>query len=258
MGPSIRRWCRRLAGLTLVLAASGGHATAGPCLVPGLAPEVLTPAGSTIDQLGGVVVGAVSFAGGSSADPVGAPWQFTDAGKAQPARITRLAPGLVTYAPVTPGMGVALALEDRPGHAAVKVTLTFVPVDDMPVNAAPRPSSIAVAPSAPMFRTQLVTATLREPPPAGTIALVVRAANSKSSEGRSWVMIGDPRATTLEIYMRDRCAPEIPGTVATKAGDEIVLAWVDVGGHVSLWSQPMRVTAPRPPARPARPKAKAR
>ena len=225
----------------VLLAALALPASAGPCLVPGLAPVVRTPSGTTIDQFGGVVVAAVSWPKGGSADPVVQKWEFVEGKKRNKARVTLLAPGLAVYAPVAPEK--QLDLEDKPGHSAVRVTFQFMNTDDMPVDAAPRPTTIVQAKQTPMFRTGSVVATLAEAPPAGTIAVLVRGAGSQAKAARSWAEVRDPTATRVEIFMRDRCEPEIPGTVPTKAGDKIELAWVDSEGHVSLWSQAIEVKA---------------
>lgn len=222
-----------------LVALLAAPASAGPCLVPGLVPLVKTPGGATIDQFGGVVVVAVAFQGGVSKDPVVQPWEFVEGKRRKKARVTLLAPGLAVYAPNAPDK--ELDLEDTPGHSAVRVKFQFTNTDDMPVDAAPRPTAIVQAKQRPMFRTGSVVATLAEAPPAGTIAVLVRASGSTAKAARSWQEVRDPKSTRVEIYMRDRCEPEIPGTVATKAGDKVELAWVDSEGHVSLWSQAIEV-----------------
>lgn len=229
--------------LALVLVgALAVPAVAGPCDVPGLAPVVKTPSGATIDQLGGVVVMAMPWLGSSDArDPVTQGWEFVEGKRRGKAKVTRLAPGLAVYAPVAPDQ--ELDLEDKPGHGVVHVKFRFQDTDDVPIDPAPRPTRIVQAKQTPMMRTVSVVATLAEPPPAGTIAVLVRAAGGAGKPARSWAEVTDPKATRIAIYTRERCEPGIPGTIGTKAGDRVELAWVDAEGHVSLWSPAITVKA---------------
>ena len=59
---------------------------------------------------------------------------------------------------------------------------------------------------------------------------------------RGFVLVTDPKATTFTIYGRHRCEAQVPGTVATGAGDTVRLAWVDAEGHVSIPSDRIEVT----------------
>ncbi|CAN5922560.1 hypothetical protein BH11MYX3_BH11MYX3_08690 [soil metagenome] len=229
----------RLAALGLLCGAS--TASAGPCLVPGLSPEALTPGDAAIDQLGGVVIAAVPDAGGISTDPVVQPWEFVEGTARTTAKVTRLAPGLAIYAPKRGGE--RLGLEDAKGHTVVAVSYRFQQLDDMPMDEAPRPTGILHTRKVPRFRSESTIATLSSPPPAGTVALIVRDARSQSGQARSFVQITDPTTTSVEIYLRDRCRPEVPKTIATRAGDRVKLAWVDAEGHVSLWSAAIEVKA---------------
>lgn len=217
--------------LALVLiAAAAAPALAGPCEIAPLVTIVKTPPGATIDQFGGVVV----------TNPPAAPWFFVENGTRTKARVTRVAPGLAVYAPVKPER--ELDLEDKAGHLS-HVRFQFQDTDDMPVDAAPRPTAVVQAKRSPIVRSDVVRATLAEAPPAGTIAVLVRASGSRAPAARSWQEVTDGKALTIDIYRRDRCAAVIPGTVATKAGDRIELAWLDAEGHISLWSSPIEVTA---------------
>jgi hypothetical protein len=214
-------------------------AAAGPCLEPGLLPIVISPQGATIDQFGGVVVAAVPFRQGGNADPVVQPWEFVEGKKRSKPKVTVIATGLAVYAPKAPEQ--ALELQDKSGRAVGRVTFQFQNTDDMPVDSAPRPTAVVQAKKPPMSSNETVTATLAEAPPAGTIAVLVRAAGGKA-KARSWNRLYDIKTTKVVIYAYDRCEPVIPGTVGTKAGDKIELAWLDAEGHVSPWSTPIEVT----------------
>ncbi|MBL9017852.1 MAG: hypothetical protein JNL83_26940 [Myxococcales bacterium] len=232
----------KLAFAVLALGLAASPAAAGPCLEPGLMPIVISPLGATIDQFGGVVVAAVPWREGVNEDPVVQPtWEFVEGKQRGKPKITVIAPGLAVYAPKAPVQ--ALELQDKTGRAVGRVKFQFQNTDDMPMDAAPRPTAVIQAKKARMSSNDTVTATLAEAPPAGTIAVLVRAAGGKTTAPRSWNRLYDLKTTKIVVYAYDRCEPVIPGTVATKAGDKIELAWLDAEGHVSLWSPAIAVTA---------------
>lgn len=230
----------------LVTGLVASPAAAGPCLVDGLAPLILTPGGSTIDQHGGVVVAAVSSSMHQEQrrDVSAEPWEFRKGKSRSETKIKRLAPGLALHSPDAKlaGMGDKVALEDSKDHAAVEVVVGFMVTDDMPMDEAPRVVSITQATSAPMLRTPATVATLKAPPPAGTVALLVYDAKMDKPMARGFVRVEDLKATTFAIYARHRCEAEVPKTVPTGAGDKVRLAWVDAEGHVSIPSDPVTVT----------------
>ncbi len=229
--------------VTLALAIIAKPAAAGPCLVDGLAPQILTPNGATIDQFGGVVVAAVSSGQHTAnrADPSAQAWQFKIGTKRSTAKITKLAPGLALHVPAKHDVGTKAALEDTKDHTAVEVVLGFMDTDDMPMDPAPEVTAVTYTKEAnmPMLHTEAAVATLKTPPPAGTVALLVYDAKPKKL-ARSFVLVTDPTATTIKIYGRHRCEAEVPGTVPTRTGTTVRLAWVDAEGHVSMLSEPVR------------------
>jgi len=229
----------------LVVAALMTPAAAGPCLVDGLAPQVITPSGSVIDQYGGVVVAAVSTPMQPGADPSAqSSWRFRVGTKRRKTKITKLAPGLALYALSAHehGLGVRMALEDTKDHTAVEVELGFMATRAMPVDPAPKVTAITHTTNGPMMRESQTVATLSAPPPAGTVALLVYSGKGDRKLARSFVLVPDLKTTSLTIYGHHRCEAEVPGTVPTHAGETVRLAWVDAGGHVSLLTEPITVT----------------
>lgn len=230
-----------------VVAALATPAVAGPCLVDGLAPQIMTPSGSVIDQYGGIVVAAVSTSiephRNNHADPSAqSSWQFRVAAVRTKAKITQLAPGLALYAPAQLGIGTKVALEDTKDHTAVEVELGFMATDDMPMDDAPKVTAITHTTHGPMLREEQTVATLSAPPPAGTVALLVYDGKGDRKLARSFVLVPDLQATSITIYGHHRCEAEVPGTVATRAGATVRLAWVDAEGHVSIPTGPLKVT----------------
>ena len=217
----------RLALVGLLLASN--VAVAGPCDPVPPFQHFLTRSDETIDQLGGVVV----------ANPGKVTWEFSEGPKRERARVTVVAPGLSVLAPKSPDQ--VLQLEDGRRLPVLRVKFAFQATDDAPIDAAPTPTAIVHKKKTPSASSEVVFATLAEPPPAGTVALLVR--DSKATSARSWIAVTDLKAKQLDIYRHDRCELQPPGTRGTKAGDKIMLAWIDSGGHVSLWTAAIEVTA---------------
>ena len=87
--------------IAVLVAIMTTTATAGPCLVHGLDPEIVTPAGTTIDQFGGVVIIATESLRKDAphADVAVQPYEFRSGKLREKANVTELAPGLAIYAP---------------------------------------------------------------------------------------------------------------------------------------------------------------
>jgi len=235
--------------VTLLVAVAASPAAAGPCLVDGLAPQIMTPTGSTIDQHGGVVVAAVSspMHREQRRDVSAEPWEFRKGKARSKTVIKRLAPGLALHSPddKLASVGDKVALEDAKDHTAIEIVVGYMITDDMPMDEAPRVVSITQATTAPMLRSPSTVATLKAPPPAGTVALLVYDGAMDKPLARGFVLVEDPKATTIVIYSRHRCEAQIPGTVPTGAGDTVRLAWVDGEGHVSIPSERIKITKVR-------------
>ena len=242
---------RRTLALVAVLAATA-PATAGPCAMPPLTFEVATPKGTTIDQHGGIGAAAVADVFGSAGPPSPADGerQFRAGHLDVKASPEVLAPGLVVYR-IPPALRrdlASLAFVDAAGTSLVTVAMRMR--KDRPADRAPQIKRITASPSNPRRSSSWVTATLKQAPPTGTIAVIVRDAKAKDAAARSFERIADPGATELTVYSGDRCTPRAPGTAATASGHEIQLAWVSAAGHVSRWSAPIVVRSSRGPAQP--------
>lgn len=217
-------------------------AAAGPCRrVLGLDPEILTPANATIDQLGGILVIAAESlrADAPFTDMSVQPYDFRGGGHTTRAKVTALAPGLALYRP--DGRAAEVDLLDAPNHAALHVTYRPIPVRDAPAAPAPVVTAISYTTNVPRFRTEQTVATLAAAPPPGTVAIVVYDAKDRP---RSYALIDDPTRTSFEVYFRDRCKAEVPGTTPTRGGDKVTLAWVDATGHRSVRSAVTTVGTP--------------
>ena len=93
------------------------------------------------------------------------------------------------------------------------MSYTHRAVRDLPTDPAPVPTAIVHTTKVPMFRSESTFVTLKSAPPANAVALLVRESSSTAAVARSWVLVRDVKQTTIEIYFRDRCRAEVPGTV---------------------------------------------
>ena len=227
----------RIAAVVCVVAATV-TAEAGPCKYHhdlGLVPAVLTPDHVTLDPGGGVVVAAesVRLDRAVDADPTLQDWRFSDGTHDVIGKRTVIAPGLIVTAPV--GLGDTLMFQNPDGSRVRELRYhSAAPRGALP---SPRVESVTYSnTNLGIMRRELTTAKLAAPPPADVVALVVYA----GSTPRSWVAIEDA-GLEMAVYAVDDCVRQIPGTIPTRAGDRVTLAWVDETGHVSAHTGTMIV-----------------
>jgi hypothetical protein len=226
----------RIAVVGLVAAAV--PAQAGPCKYHhdlGFLPAVLTPDHATLDPGGGVVVAAesVRLDRAVDGDPTLQDWRFSDGAHDVVGKRTVIAPGLIATAPV--GLGDTLVFENPDGSHVRKIRYHATVDRALP---APQVESVIYSNThLGIMLRELTTAKLAAAAPAGAVALVVYAGNTP----RSWVAIDDAQRLDVSVYAVDDCVRQIPGTIPTRAGDRITLAWVDKTGHVSAHTATMVV-----------------
>ena len=220
----------RIAFVGFVIAAAV-PAHAGPCKYHhdrGFLPAVLTPDNATLDPQGGVLVAAEStqLERAVDGDPTLQDWRFSDGTHDMIGKRTVIAPGLIATAPV--GLGETLVFQNPDGSRAIQIR--YRTAADRAVLQAPKVESVIYTnTNLGIMLRELTTAKLAAPAPAGAVALVVYAGRTP----RSWVPIEDLQRLDVSVYAVDDCVRQIPGTIATRAGDRITLAWVDATGHVS-------------------------
>lgn len=211
------------------------------CAQPQLGSEVITPADTKLAADGGVLVGSVSdwerLVGGAE-DARNPSWRFSDGTKEYEPALATLAPGLVVYrAPA--GVTGALTLVDGK-TTRVKVALGTTTVAPL---AAPDPKTITLRKVSERyggFRFELHAA-LKTEAPAGAVAIVVLGVTKQGKVARSWVRIQPGTKITQVAGSSGRCDPGVPGEIMSKAGDKVVLAWVDAQGRLSKPSHPVVV-----------------
>jgi hypothetical protein len=227
----------RIAAVVCVVGATAS-AQAGPCKYHhdlGFLPAVLTPDHVILDPDGGVVVAAesVRLDRAVDADPTLQDWRFSDGAHDVIGKRTVIAPGLIVTAPV--GLGDALVFQNPDGSRVRQIR--YHSAAGRAALPSPQVESVIYSnTNLGIMRRELTTAKLAAPPPAGVVALVVYA----GSTPRSWVAI-DGQRVDVAVYAVDDCVRQIPGTIPTRAGDRVTLAWVDRTGHVSAHTAAMVV-----------------
>lgn len=207
--------------------------SAGPCKEfrdVGFVPAVLTPDGATLDQAGGVVVAAegTRLQNASPQDPTPQDWRFAAGKDDAVGTRTVIAPGLVVVKPAKTAADLAFENADRSHVRDLHYKETRTPATPV----APVVDSVTYSNhDLPLMTRELTMAKLHDPPPAGAVALVVYAGDKPSS----WLQITDEIAKIrdLPVWGSADCTNDIPGTIATRAGDKISLAWLDATGHLS-------------------------
>ena len=219
----------------LALAALTAEAHAD-CMMYGLAPKVLTPAGTVVPGDGGIVVAAVAEPRGKL-DPGDAAvvpaWRLRVGSDVIKPPIAMIAPGLAVYR-----VAVANAYDAKLEDGAHAVVATVKPArrggDPLP---APKLKRIWFVEQHSRHGGSAVNVELDGDTPAGAIALVL--ADSKGN-ARSWTHAG---GTTLSPYASPDCVALPNGTIPSQAGDRVTLFWLGADGRVSPATQPLAIAA---------------
>ena len=228
--------------LWIIAACAPAVATAGPCKYHhdwSLAPELLTQGGATIDQLGGVVVAAVSTQDKTrgSDDPTQQDWWFSDGHAHAVVERTVIAPGLTVHRPKLEANDLALVY---PTDQRTMLEVHFRHVEKPTRLAAPHVKAVTYADHGLGIMVRAETSVqLVESAPVHAVALVIYVGDT----ARSWVQMTDASTLELAVFVADDCTMSIPGTSATKTGELATLAWLDDTGHLSVRSAAIKVRA---------------
>lgn len=204
------------------------------CAEWGLAPKVLTPPNTVIAADGGIVVAAMPEARGKldKGDPAVQPsWKIQVGGDSLKPPIELIAPGLAVYR-VAVANAFKIELTDG-GQALVTVKPSRVRGDAL---AAPKIKRVTFEPRKLRHGAEKVVVELAEAAPAGVVAMVLADADGKP---RSWGAVSG--GATVDAYGAPECQALPNGTVASKAGDKVVLLFVDAAGRVSAPTAPVAI-----------------
>jgi len=220
--------------LTALLALASLVATSTPaaakCAIQHRQPKVLTESVAVPVDGGGIVVGtqSVPYDLPETGEALQKSWGFlTGRDLLQPV-IRVLAPGLVVYS-VQPKTRTTGELTDGTKVIA-KLTVT---TDKVAKLAAPKVKAIHQPVIGEQRYRPTTTVTLDGTVPADAIAIVLFDARNKA---RSWreVTAGE---SEVDAFARGRCAVVADGTIESRVGDKVSVAWVDKYGRLSAKSR---------------------
>jgi hypothetical protein len=222
----------KLATLATALLVAAPSIARADCDFSGLVPQVL-PTDAKVPADGGVLVAAQPKGGsalGSGDVTVQRGWRFRGI-KASPT-IDVLAPGLAVYR--LPAGDGSIVLEDDKQAAVATVTPTK---EKRARLAAPKVKAITFQHPVSRRVMDQVVVELDGEPPAEAAALVI--ADAKGAP-RSW---GRVSGRSVTAYASHSCIALPNGTVMSKAGDQVVVYFVDNVGRKSDPTKPIAVTA---------------
>ncbi len=200
------------------------------CAMQHQQPKVLTPAVAVPVDGGGIVVGtqSVSYDLPDRGEALQPTWGFLTGRDLMQPVITVLAPGLVVYR-VQPNTRTTGELTDG---TAVIAKLTFGK-DKVARLPAPRVKAIRQSAAGDRRWSPTTSVTLDGTVPADAVAIVLFDAKRKA---RSWREV-TAGASEVEAFARGRCEVVPNGTVESRVGDKVSVAWVDRYGRLSATSK---------------------
>jgi len=221
----------RVIPLVVLAAMVSSKVAAGDCAMIEYRPDVLTPAATNLGPHGGVVIAQLAFAERVT-ETRSETWRFRTGSHTTPPAITTLAPGLAVYTPSLRNASVVLEAGDHKDLVAVSAI-----GGSIAELAAPAIKVVKFAESRGRHSSASGWAELTGDPPDGAVALVVF---DKAGKARSFGTVVK-NAKQVTIYSSSDCGGPFPGTIVSKPGDEIRLAWVDARGALSKQTGAIRV-----------------
>lgn len=215
--------------LALVPAASGAVEAKRMCFQGPLPPQVISGARAKIAGSGGVIV--------ASGDEL-PDWRFRDLNRVVRPRVVTLAPGLAIYHP-PPLAGTDVVVEDT-GHGEVARTERALTIEPPPG----APDVARITSTEQTAGRRIVDAQLTTPTPEHAIIVVVSKVVSTLDGTRvvplTWANVPGSNPSSVRLwYPPGGCDSVIERSVEPRAGDRVVLTWVDDAGRVSEPSKPL-------------------
>jgi hypothetical protein len=211
-----------LVGLSLL----SSNVAAGDCAMVEFYPNLITPASTNIGDKGGVVVAQLAFA--NRPKTAATTWRFSGA-KVAP-KVISIAPGLDVYQPAATGK---LELTDGDGKAMIAVSASGKRAE----LAAPTVTALKFHENRGRHSSATTIAELSGDPPDGAVALVVF---DKDGKARSFGTVVR-NAKSVTVYSQSDCGGPFKGTIVSRTGDQVKVAWLDAGGVLSKQSAVLRV-----------------
>lgn len=189
------------------------------CFSGPMRPQVIAMPRAKIAGSGGVIV-----ASGSKLPD----WRFRDLNRIARPHIVPIAPGLAIYHP-PPLAGIEVVLENET-HGVIARTERALKIE--PTVAAPHVRSIVSGGAA--INQRGVRVDVDDSIPYHAVIAVVSRVSKDALEPLTWVRVRAGTAGSIEVWHPPRaCEETIKGAIEPKAGDTLVVQWVDDAGRLS-------------------------
>ena len=212
---------RALAIVALLAAPAGAEV----CFSGPMAPRPVLGPKPRMSGSGGVIV-----AGNMLPD-----WRFRVLNKIERARVVTLAPGLAIYHP-PPLPGDEVLLEDTDHQLIARVQRVFAiepPLDP------PDVTKIVTSTTGTYTR---VTAVLGTKAPSAALVLIVSRVEGARTVPLAWAFTFEGLAEVVLWRTPYGCYDTVSTWVQPKAGERVVLTWVDDAGRLSEPSKPLTIS----------------
>jgi hypothetical protein len=217
---------KRLIALALCAAAAPAHAER-MCIQGPLDPTPLTSGRNVIAGSGGVIIAA----GEKLPD-----WRFRNMNKVVRPHVVIVAPGLAIYhPPPTPGDDVVLEDLDQNVKTTKKRAFSIEPPPAAPV--------IKSITSGIVQQRTTVTLELADKPGESAFVAIVSRVERDKLVPLTWAMLRGPQPLAIVLWHTPyTCEQTVTASIQPKAGDRVVVSWLDDAGRLSEPSKPIVIS----------------
>ncbi len=199
------------------------------CFHGPLPAQVISGARAKIAGSGGVIV---------ASGAVMPDWRFRNLNKIVRPDVVTLAPGLAIFHP--PPLASTDVVLENTAHGTIAQTERALTIEPPP--GAPEVAQITSTSLSAERRT--VDARLTTPTPEHAIIVIVSKVVPDNAGSRlvplTWAAVPPSSTSSVRLWYPPRsCEATIPDSVEPRAGDRVVLTWVDDAGRVSEPSKPL-------------------
>ncbi|CAN5922550.1 hypothetical protein BH11MYX3_BH11MYX3_08670 [soil metagenome] len=189
-----------------------------------------------------VIVGASSRVAGSGGAIVASgteplpDWRFRDLNRIVRARVVRIAPGLAIYHP-PPLAGIDVVLEDLDHQAQLRTQRALI------IEEPPAPPLVRAITATDGSGRRAVNAELGEPVPEHALIVIVSRVERDHTVALSWAAVSGGSSEPMVLWHTPYgCDATVDTWVEPRAGERVVLSWVDDAGRISEPSKPIVIS----------------
>lgn len=189
-----------------------------------------------------VIVGASSRIAGSGGAIVASgieplpDWRFRDLNRIVRAHVVRIAPGLAIYHP-PPLAGIDVVLEDREHQAQLRTERALT------VEEPPAPPLVRSIEATDVSGRRTVAAELGQQVPEHALIVIISRVERDRLVPLSWALVSGGSLDPMVLWHTPYgCDATVETWVEPKAGERVVLSWVDDAGRVSEPSKPIVIS----------------